>query len=388
MRRKRPAVELVGYLGSAVGVGEGARRYLEALRRVGVPVLAHDVPLPGRDPARSPAPPGDPPSEDSIGFNLLCLNPEQMVPFIDSPDAPPQASRRTVGIWSWEVDIVPAGWVEAAHRVDELWTYSGFAARLIGSAVGRRVRSFPPPLASNAARTVPSDPGVGELPDGFRVLCMVDFLSTLERKNPIGAIEAFKQAFRPGEGPCLIVKTINGAHRPEPLAAVTDAASGRHDVVIIDRAISGSQRDALIAATDCFLSLHRSEGLGLPLAEAMVSGKPVIATGYGGNLEFMDERNSYLVDWRTTAVGAGVEHYPQGACWAEPNIDHAAALLRSVYKDQAGAAERAARGRRSAIEKLAPEVIGNRIKKRLTQLDPSGPRRFLQRQRSRGGRFA
>jgi glycosyltransferase involved in cell wall biosynthesis len=355
---------------------------------VGVPVLPHNVPLPGRDLAGSPAPPAESPSEESIGFNLLCLNPEQMVHFIDGPDAPPDASRRTVGIWTWEVDILPAGWADAADRVDELWTNSDFAARLIGSALGRPVLSFPPPIASSASLPARADPGVGTLPGGFRVLCMFDFLSTLERKNPVGAIEAFTQAFRPGEGPCLVIKTLNGKHRPEPLAALVEAAGGRDDVMLVDRAISGLQRDALVAACDCFLSLHRSEGLGLPLAEAMAAGKPVIATGYGGNLEFMDEYNSYLVDWRTTAVGAGVEHYPQGACWAEPNIDHAAALLRAVYKDQAGAAERAARGRRSALEKLAPEVVGNRIKKRLTQLDSSGPRRLLQRRRSRGGRIA
>ena len=200
------------------------------------------------------------------------------------------------------------------------------------------------------------------------------------------AIDAFTKAFRPGEGPCLVVKTHNGRHRPEALAALVEAAGGRNDVIVIDRAISGSHRDALVAACDCFLSLHRSEGLGLPLAEAMAAGKPVIATGYGGNLEFMDESNSYLVDWRTTTVGAGVEHYPEGAVWAEPNIDHAATLLRSVYEDQTGAAQRAQRGRRSAIEKLAPEVIGNRMKKQLTQFEPSGPRRLLQRWRSRGDR--
>ncbi len=124
---------------------------------------------------------------------------------------------------------------------------------------------------------------------------MFDYLSTLERKNPLGAIEAYRRAFAPDDGAVLVVKSVNGRHRPERHAEVTAAVEGRRDIVSIDRTISGAERDALIGACDCYLSLHRSEGHGMPLAEAMALGKPVVATAYGGNIEFMNEANSYLV---------------------------------------------------------------------------------------------
>ena len=105
-----PGVELAGYLSSAVGVGEAARRYVGALRSVGVPVSERDVPLPGRDSVQAEFPSDPPAPTDAVAFNLLCLNPEQMVPYLDGPDAPLHSDRMTIGIWSWEVDVLPPGW--------------------------------------------------------------------------------------------------------------------------------------------------------------------------------------------------------------------------------------------------------------------------------------
>lgn len=361
-----PAVELAGYLDAAVGVGEAARRYVEAMRRVELPVLERDVPLPGRDPARAETPPGaHRPAPGDVAFNLLCLNPEQMLPYLDSPEAPRLAGRTTIGIWSWEVDVVPPGWAAAAEAVAEVWTYSRFSARLIGDAIGAPVRAIPPPI-SEVARPAPAEPP--RLPRGFRVLLMFDYLSTLERKNPLGALEAYRQAFAPDDGAVLVVKSLNGQHRPERRAQLTEAAHGRPDVVFIDQAMSGAERDALLGACDCCLSLHRSEGHGLPLAEAMAGGKPVIATGYGGNTEFMSERNSYLVRWRPTSVGEGVEHYPAAATWAEPDVAHAAVQLRAARNDAAEAQRRALRGQADVRELLSPAAVGEQIAQRLTDL--------------------
>ncbi len=359
-----PAVELAGYLGSAVGVGEASRRYVIALRAAGVPVIQRDVPLHGRDQVSADLPAGPRPSSGEIGFNLLCLNPEQMVPFLDAADAPVRAGRTTIGIWTWEVDPAPPGWRSAARRVTEVWTNSRFAADLIGATVEVPVIDMPPPISlPPVIRPINID-----IPRGFRVLVMFDFLSTLERKNPLGAIHAFRSAFEPGDGAVLVLKSINGRHRPEREAEVRAAAEGRPDIVLIDRTMSSDERYALIAACDCYLSLHRSEGHGLPLAEAMAMGRPVVATAYGGNTEFMNEENSYLVRWSRTAVGEGVEHYPAGAAWAEPDIQHAARLLQGVAGDRAAARSRALTGQKDVEALLAPEAVGTRMRRRLEVL--------------------
>lgn len=366
---EEPAVELAGYLSAAVGVGEAARRYVSALRSIGVSVLERDVPLPGRDVVAAGTT-GPAPAGRAIKFNLLCLNPEQMVPYLHGPEAPTSAGRRTIGIWSWEVDVVPPGWREAAAEATEIWTYSRFAAQLLGAAIGVPVVDMPPPL--------PATPIAGglplQLPAGFRVLVMFDYLSTLERKNPLGAVEAFRQAFQPDDGALLVLKSVNGQHRPEQRAQLEAATEDRPDIVLVDRTMSNTERDGLIAGCDCYLSLHRSEGHGLPLAEAMAVAKPVVATAYGGNTEFMDGKNSYPVAWTASHVGEAVEHYPAGARWAEPDLGHAAELLRDVRQNSSEAERRGLRGRADVRALLAPEVVGTRMRSRLEQLRVDGDR--------------
>jgi glycosyltransferase involved in cell wall biosynthesis len=360
-----PAVELAGYLGAAVGVGEAARRYVAALRGAGVPVLERDVPLPGRDGAGTAQTAGPKAAPEAITANLLCLNPEQMVPYLEGPEAPPVEGRVTVGIWSWEVDAIPPGWREASSWVSEVWTYSRFAAQRIEAGIGSPVLAIPPSIALGSEPvSLPQ-----ALPEGFRVLIMFDFLSTLQRKNPLGAIEAYRRAFAPEDGAVLVVKSVNGRHRPESLAEVTAALGGRPDITLIDRTLSGAERDALVAGCDCYLSLHRSEGHGMPLAEAMAMAKPVIATAYGGNTEFMSPANSYPIDWTSTLVGEGVEHYPAQASWAEPDIEAAVRRLREVHRDREGAKARALRGQADVRALLAPAAVGARMRERLEALE-------------------
>jgi glycosyltransferase involved in cell wall biosynthesis len=358
-------VELAGYLGTAVGAGEGARRYLAALQAAGVAVRARDIELSGRDSAMTEFR-----GEARLGlrgarFNLLCLNPEQLLPYIDSRAAPRTSRRTNIAAWSWEVDVLPLAWAGASRRVSEIWACSEFTARFIRAGTGARVIAMHHPrLAARANAGAPP----AELPAGFRVLVMFDYLSTIERKNPIGAIEAYRRAFAAGDGAQLIVKSLNGVHRPEQRSKVERAAAGRRDILLTDGTISGAARDSLLAACDCLLSLHRSEGFGLSLADAMAAGKPVVATAYGGNTEFMRESSSYLIPYELTQVGAGCEHYPPEASWAEPDVGRAAAALRAMFDDQEAARRRGQAGQSDVEALLAPQLIGQRMLERFTLL--------------------
>ena len=204
--------------------------------------------------------------------------------------------------------------------------------------------------------------------DRFTFVFMFDFFSTLRRKNALGLVDAFVRAFEPGEGPRLLLKTINAPLRQEAADELRFRIVDRPDIEIVDGYLAPLQKTALVARADCYVSLHRSEGFGLSLAEAMALGTPVIATGYSGNTDFTTPHNSYLVDWVPTNVGLDCEMYPPEGIWAEPDLDHAAELMRYVWRHPEEAAAKAERARCDIRRMYAPEVVGGIARSRLERL--------------------
>ena len=176
-----------------------------------------------------------------------------------------------------------------------------------------------------------------------------------------------RHAFSPGEGPTLVLKSINGRERkPRQLEQLQAAVADRPDILVVDGYVSVAERDSFVAACDCFVSLHRSEGFGLTMAEAMSHGKPVIATGYSGNLEFMDDSTAYLVPYKLVPVPDDWWAYAPGALWAEPDVQAAAAAMREVFAgpERARAVGQRARSailRRFSIERTT-EFVARRYR--------------------------
>jgi glycosyltransferase involved in cell wall biosynthesis len=166
-----------------------------------------------------------------------------------------------------------------------------------------------------------------------------------ERKNPFGVIEAFTRAFADGEGPLLWIKTLNGDKGWQQHERLLLAASGRSDIIIRDEHLSRPDQMAVLQAADCLVSLHRSEGLGLHCAEAMWLSKPVLATRYSGNVDFMDDSCAAMVDYTLVPVRHGQGIYPPEAMWAEPDVEQAAAHMRTLASDPALCAQLGARAR-------------------------------------------
>jgi glycosyltransferase involved in cell wall biosynthesis len=361
------AVRVSGYMGHVLGLGAAARGYASALQASGVTLSTMSVSLDElQRPLTHESSYGRHLHEDLIGdgahgAELICVNPDELPLYVGMLGAGFFRGRR-IGVWGWETTSIPSRWAPAFEFIDEIWVYSRFVAESFAAATEKPVVALPPPVSPPSTELAPLRLGV---PDGFLFLFVFDYSSTIQRKNPVGLIRAFQRAFAEGEGAQLLIKTINGPRHPLAEDEVLWATDGRRDMHVIDRSLSGDERDALMLGCDCYVSLHRSEGFGLTMAEAMAVGKPVIATGYSGNVDFMTARNSYLVEYEVTRVGADVQIYPADGEWAEPSIEHAAALMREVYEDPAQAAQRGEQARADIASALSPATTGAAMRRRL-----------------------
>jgi hypothetical protein len=366
------AVNVIGYLRDTLGLAEAARLYIDALAAAGVHVtttaIAPDVRVDGDAPAIVRQ--GRQEFEDRSAlvephFNLLCVNGDHTEDLIRAGRAQMLAGRPTIGQWAWETDVLPPSWMNAFRHLDEIWVNSNFVAENLG-----RLSPIPVVVVPQAI-TVPDQAGVEpQLPwdKRFTFVFMLDFFSTLRRKNATGLIDAFTRAFAPGEGPRLLLKSINAEFRRQDVDELRFRIGDRPDIDLIDCYLEPAQKYALLKRADCYVSLHRSEGFGLALAEAMALGTPVIATGYSGNTDFMNDRNSYLVDWTPSRVGLGCEIYPAQGRWAEPDLDHAAELMRRVWERPDEAASKADRAREEIDRRYAPSTTGAVARARLERL--------------------
>jgi glycosyltransferase involved in cell wall biosynthesis len=371
-----PVVRLTGYLGHTLGLGAAARGYAQALGAAGVPVSTVTVPLHHLAlPVELDGQYGRHEFEDLVhhgahGFEIVAVNADELPDFVTRLGEGYFEGPR-IGVWGWETNSIPPRWQRAFALIDEIWVYSRFMAENIGAVAPVPVTALPPPVEPPADRLEPLRLGV---PDGFLFLFVFDYLSTVQRKNPVGLIEAFRLAFAPGEGPQLLIKTINAPLRPLAEEEVLWAAHGRPDIHVIDRSLSRQELGSVMAACDCYVSLHRAEGFGLTMAEAMALGKPVIGTGYSGNVDFMNSDNSYLVDFTIGRVGAECEIYPPEGEWADPSVEHAAELMRRVWSDPEEARRLGARAAEDIARKLSPQATGEAMRRRLEELADSPTR--------------
>jgi glycosyltransferase involved in cell wall biosynthesis/SAM-dependent methyltransferase len=338
-----PGVNVVGYISSERGVGEVARQVLTALDSRQIPAAAVDAPAEPVEIAKALGHLGV--SDYPYDYNLICVNAD-MLPAVAAGLGPRFfEGRRTAGLWFWEVSKFPEMWLRSFDDVDEVWVASEFVAEALRPLTDKPVRTLRVPVTPGPAAEM-SRAELG-LPEGFTFLFVFDYRSVFRRKNPLGLVQAFCEAFEPGAGPSLVIKSICGDEFPAQRDELAAAIAERPEIHLIEETVSAAAKNAMIANCDCYVSLHRSEGLGLTMAEAMYFGKPVIATAYSGNLDFMTADNSYLVPQRAVKIGSGAEPYPPEGEWAEPDLEFAARVMRDVVADPEKAAQR---GRRGAID--------------------------------------
>ncbi len=345
---------VAGFLTAATGLGEWARLALQAFTAAGYHVRAIDLSaamMQGSDLPMGPWRDG----RDAIGSGTLMLH-------VNAPYVPLALKllgrklvrgKKVVGCWAWELPALPPDWLPGFPFVHAIWALSDFTATAIKAHTDKPVRTTPLPMPEQRLAPVQSLPW--QKPAGcFAVLTMFNMASGYTRKNPLGAIAAFQQAFGARQDCRLVLKIVNADCYPAGLAALRTAAAQNGNIDILTMTLPPDQNSALIAACDAVLTLHRAEGFALVAAEGMLLGKPVVATGWSGNLTFMNTGNSCLVPYALVpACDPQTTYDRHEQNWAEPDIAAAAAALQKLQAEPDYAARLGAQARSDILRHLS-----------------------------------
>ena len=362
-------VTIVGYPFLPIGMGEHARSTLRAFQAVGVAPKLVDVAVqngaidPDLDRDFSP----HVAAGLGSGVNLFCVNGDEAGRVIEAVGR--DAFRRGYNIIypAWELARYPAAWAKVLGEFDEIWAPSEFIREAIAQAVQKPVTTMSLAVDLKLSAFLGRRHfGIPE--DAFVVLFFFDFSSYAERKNPGAVLAAFEQlaARRPDADICCVIKS-RGGQEADPaqleFQARLAALAPRAQAIYGD--LSDNEIKNLVRVCDVFVSLHRSEGFGRGMAEAMAMGRPAIATGYSGNVDFMAPGTSLLVDYELIPVAKGA--YPQGdgQVWADASAAHASTLIEGLMDDPAAARAMGARGREHIRTHFSTTAIGRRYVERL-----------------------
>ncbi len=360
----RRGVNVCGYLRDESGWGSAVRGYVRALRTLDIPLAFQDL-SPLSSNRSQDATLSVPEGQEFHDVNLVFVDPGQHYAFMSHVGPEFLEGRYNIGVWAWELPRFPQRWYDRFAFYDEIWVTTSFVAAALAPISPLPIVRVPPVLTSvgTGSREV-GRRRVEACPDEFVFLFIFDVHSHIERKNPLAVVDAFKRAFAPSDPVRLVVKCVNGDDDPTGLAAVYRAAGG-YPVSVYDGYWSAQEVRDLMAACDAYVSLHRSEGAGLTISDAMALGKPVIATGWSGNMDFMTVANSYPVRYELVAVEETVGPYHAGETWADPSVEHAAALMRHVVAHPTEAAGLGARARRDLAVGFSEAAVAGVIDQRL-----------------------
>lgn len=362
-----PGINIVGYLRSVTGVGESARASVRASQITQLPTALVDFSLGSVARQDDQTLGSEPDGQNPYAVNLFHINADQM-PLARQHFGSGFFERHyNIGYWAWELADFPDEWIDAATLLQEIWVPSAF----VQDAVSRKV-SIPVLRMPHAIHlvTVPQITRLQfQLPiDRLVFLAMFDVLSFTERKNPLGVMEAFSRAFPDPKTAALVIKVSHANQCPVEVAQLRQQAAVHPNISILDQPMTRAEVTGLLSLSDVFVSLHRAEGFGLALAEAMWLGKPVIATNWSGNVDFMNAHNSALVDYRLVAIPQDIGPYKAGQLWAEPDLDQAAGWMQKLASDESFRMSLGAAARQYILDNLSPAAIGSLYRARLQRL--------------------
>ena len=354
----RFGVNIGGFLTAEIGLGELGRIVHRAVEHADVPICAvvEERSLLCRTSLPAPPTTGRP----RFPVSILAANSDQAeILLTRHPELGHERYR--IGLWTWELEQFPTYMRRGFAHVDEVWTISEFCRAAIAVDAPVPVKTFPvpvevPALSHRCARR-PADP--------VSFLFCFDFNSTGQRKNPWGVVHAFQAAFPDRSNAKLTIKATNGHLHPAAVERLLYAIGSDPRIHLLQAYLSVAELSALYSDSDAYVSLHRSEGFGLTVAEAMARAMPVVATNYSSTTEFFDSQVGWPVPCSTVPVGPGWAPYPADATWADPDLTAAAHALQVIAENPAEACRRGDAARQRIVDTRSIDVAASWVREQL-----------------------
>lgn len=365
-------LNIIGFFNGTFGLAETARLIVKSAQAADIPVSLISADYLTGDKSGLEFP-----HEISNKFehpiNLFCLSQQTTMMFMADQPWDSFKHRYNIGLWFWETTHLPKTHKKTLDYLDEIWVTTNYMKEHLSHETDKPIHRIHHPLEiTYRSKYIPKSQF--GLKNRFTFLFCFDFNSIVERKNPHALIKAFQKAFPDDENVQIVIKSHNGKNHSDKFEKLKALASSDNRIIWIDEKFPGDKRFELIDMCDCYISLHRSEGLGLTMAEALILGKPTIGTGYSGNLDFMKSSNSYLCSYELVKVGKGIPPFPEQGLWAEVDVDEAANLMKHVYDNPKEAKVKAIKGQEELIKKYSPIKVGKELKARLQEIKPKNKR--------------
>lgn len=368
-KKSESLINVIGYLKTETGVGQAGRMVIKSLESTNISVQGYHI---DNNYDRQ--------NDTQVKENLVLkitspihfykVNADQLD--IVKQDIKKHSNKPEfcVNLPAWELSKFPQEWVKNYDNIDEVWVESTFVQIALQAQLSIPVLCMPP--AITISKFQPVNREYFNLPkDTFLFHFNFDFSSFSSRKNPEAVIKAYRKAFRHQKSPLstgLVIKTRGYDFNNKNYEKLLEIIDGEQDIIVINKYLNHGEVMALMNCCDCYISLHSSEGFGYTLAEAMLLNKPVIATNYSGNCDFINQQTGFPVDYQLTALKPDEYPFAQGQKWAKPDINHASWLMKKMIENETETKEIALAGKEKIAVNYSPMSAGKRYVKRLQKL--------------------
>lgn len=364
---EQPGMNIVGYARSVIGIAEDVRMAARSADLAGIPYVVIDAPIKGPQKVDLSLD-GHIVDQPRWPVSLYCLPPTEIIRLgLEGGRRLLDAGPYNIGGWHWELPVWPDHLAGVIESVDEVWVYSEFVRQAFASRTDKPVRKMP------LAVELPSAPGAnralfGLQPGRFQFLVMFDSASWLSRKNPLAAVRAFKKAFGNDPNAGLVIKAISLDRSSGSWQAIADEIGGDGRVTVIDRTMDRVELVQLMSSCDAYVSLHRSEGFGRIIAEAMLLGIPTVTTAFSGNTDFCTPETSFLVNGPLVPLSPDDYIFHQGQYWCDPDVDQAASQMRRLMDRRDETASMVRKAQDNIRNNYSSRAVADAYKQRLREL--------------------